>query len=170
MSLFTRRNEYTGNDSSPTVTDVTSAAPPIAPVMNEMRIESCDDERNGRIGRGSRLTGKLAFEGSVYVYGTVEGEVVAGEAVIVRRGGRVEGKVRASQVVIEGHVTAEIRCDGRVEIGATGYFEGSVLTPALVIHEGARFEGNCSMGAAGRGEDFVVPDVESEPVELNLAS
>jgi cytoskeletal protein CcmA (bactofilin family) len=170
MSLFARRNELPGTDSLRTVTDVTPVAPSSTSALNEIHIEAHDDERNGRIGRGSRLSGELVFEGSVYVYGEVEGEVVAGAAVIVRRGGRIEGKVRATEVVIEGQVTADIRCTGRLEIGATGFFVGTVNTPCLVIHEGARFEGQCSMGSASDGEELIVPDAESHSLELNLAS
>ena len=128
MSLFARRNEEFATDSPLTVKDVTLGAVSRQPPVNEIHIEAEDDERNGRIGKGSRLSGTLVFEGSVRVYGEVEGEIVAGEAVIVRRGGKVNAKIRATELVIEGHVTADVQVTGRVEIGVTGSFSGSLVT------------------------------------------
>src|ERR1051326_3115915 len=92
----------------PDVKDVTAAQVSVA-ASKEIHIEAEDDERNGRIGKGSRLNGHLSFEGSVRVYGEVEGEIEAGEAVIVRRGGRVLAEVRANEVVIEGEVKADVQ-------------------------------------------------------------
>jgi len=170
MSLFARRNEEFATDSPLTVKDVTLGAVSHHPPVNEIHIEAEDDERNGRIGKGSRLSGTLVFEGSVRVYGEVEGEIVAGEAVIVRRGGKVNAKIRATELVIEGHVTADVHATGRVEIGVTGNFSGSLVTPCLVIHEGARFDGNCSMAPHSENEDMAVPDAQIEAAELHLAS
>jgi len=45
--------------------------------------------------------------------------------------------------VVEGEVTAK----ERVEIHSRGNLHGNISTPALVIHEGGIFEGNCKMGA-----------------------
>ena len=170
MSLFARRNEEFATDSPLTVKDVTLGAVSRQPPVNEVHIEAEDDERNGRIGKGSRLSGTLVFEGSVRVYGEVEGEIVAGEAVIVRRGGKVNAKIRATELVIEGHVTADVQVTGRVEIGVTGSFSGSLVTPCLVIHEGARFDGNCSMAPRSEKGDMAVPDAQIEGAELHLAS
>jgi cytoskeletal protein CcmA (bactofilin family) len=108
-------------------------------------VEAEDEAANGRIGKGSRVAGTLRFEGSVRIYGDVEGEIIAADAVIVRRGGRVTGDVRASRVVIEGDLTADVRATDRIEVGATGRLFGNVVTTRLVIHEGAIFEGNCAM-------------------------
>src|SRR2546426_741463 len=170
MSLFARRNEEFATDSPLTVKDVTLGAVSRQPPVNEIHIEAEDDERNGRIGKGSRLSGKLVFEGSVRVYGEVEGEIVAGEAVIVRRGGKVNAKIHATELVVEGHVTADVHATGRVEIGVTGSLSGTVVTPCLVIHEGARFDGNCSMGPRSENEDVAVPDAPIGAAELHLAS
>ncbi len=114
----------------------------------EIAIEPEDDETNGRIGKGSRVSGKLGFDGSIRIYGEVEGEITAGEAVIIRRGARVNAKIRANEVVIEGDVKGDIRGTARIEIGATGRLCGTVATPRLVVHEGAIFDGSSAMPSA----------------------
>jgi cytoskeletal protein CcmA (bactofilin family) len=137
-------------------------------------IEAESEEQNGRIGKGSRIVGTLRFEGSVRIYGEVEGEIIAADAVILRRGGRVTGEVRASRVVVEGDLTADVRAGDRVEIGATGRLFGNVVTPRLVVHEGAIFEGNCAMAeAADRVEGpaaHAVTKTEPAAESLSLAS
>jgi cytoskeletal protein CcmA (bactofilin family) len=149
MSLFGRRNEEpTVVDLSYSGEDMTLPSVVEPPAATEIAIEPEDDEPNGRIGKGSRVSGKLEFEGSIRIYGNAEGEIVAGEAVIIRRGARVNAKIRANEVVIEGEVTADVEATERVEIGATGRFSGTVSTPRLVIHDGALFDGSCSMAGA----------------------
>ena len=153
MSLFGRRSEEPSViDSSYAVEDLTLPSVANPPAPTEMAIEAEDDEPNGRIGRGSRVSGKLGFEGSIRIYGEVEGEIVAGEAVIVRRGGWVKAKIQANEVVIEGEVTADIQATARVEIGATGRLRGTVTAPRLVIHDGAIFDGSCSMVSAAEAD------------------
>jgi cytoskeletal protein CcmA (bactofilin family) len=133
-------------------------------------VEAEDEEQNGRIGKGSRIVGTLRFEGSVRIYGEVEGEIIAADAVIIRRGGRVTGDVRASRVVVEGELTADVRAADRVEIGATGRLLGNVVAPRLVIHEGAIFEGSCAMAEAGAPAARAAAESERVRESLSLAS
>jgi cytoskeletal protein CcmA (bactofilin family) len=51
---------------------------------------------------------------------------------------------------VRGHVDAEVVAKERLEIGTSGVLHGEVVTTALVIHEGAVFEGSCAMGGVGR--------------------
>ncbi len=164
MSLFSGRSEASMADSWPSVKEMTPHE--VGQAKEDVYVvEAEDEEQNGRIGKGSLVVGTLQFEGSVRVYGDVEGEIVAAGAVIVRRGGRVNGQVRASRVVIEGEVTADVRSNDRVEIGATGRLFGSVIAPRLVIHEGAIFEGRCAM-TEGAHPAEVSPPRAAEPLPL----
>jgi cytoskeletal protein CcmA (bactofilin family) len=146
MSLFARKNDEPGAiDSSSAVEDVTHPSTEQRPIATEIPVEAEDVEANGRIGKGSRVSGKLEFAGSARIYGEVEGQIVAGEAVIIRRGAQVNAKIHANEVVIEGDVTADVQATGRVEIGATGRLRGTVSAPRLILHDGAIFDGSCSM-------------------------
>ena len=172
MSLFSRRSEESVADSWPTVEEMTSRSH--KPATNDVYlVEAEDEERNGRIGKGSRVVGILRFEGSVRIYGEVEGEIHAGDAVIVRRGGRVAAEIHARRVVIEGEATADVHALDRVEIGATGRLFGNLVAPRLVIHEGAVFEGTSALAEPARAEELVPGTVtEAAPRDevLSLAS
>jgi cytoskeletal protein CcmA (bactofilin family) len=100
------------------------------------------------LGQGSRVEGKLAFEGSVRIDGQVEGEISAQESVIIGEGAEVTAQIHANTVVVQGHVTGDITARKRVELKAPATLVGNISTPTLVIHEGVVFEGHCTMGGA----------------------
>jgi cytoskeletal protein CcmA (bactofilin family) len=167
MMVFGRRSDPPTVDSLPTVA---SASPGRAERV--VRIPAHDTETSGRIGKGSRVRGTLHFQGGVSVYGEVEGEIFAGEAVIVRRGARVTATIRAKEVVVEGNVQARVYAE-RLEIGATGRLLGDVVVGQIVIHEGAIFEGACGLAPAAVGEAPAAEEVEprAQPGEaVSLAS
>lgn len=106
------------------------------------------------LGKGSRVEGKLTFEGSVRIDGQVEGEISAQETVIIGEGAEVTAQIHAATVVVQGRVNGDITARKRVELKAPATLVGNINTPSLIIHEGVVFEGHCAMGgaAAGRSE------------------
>jgi cytoskeletal protein CcmA (bactofilin family) len=105
-------------------------------------------EVNAYLGKGSRVTGKLNFEGTVRVDGQVEGEITAQDTLIVGEPAIVNAQITGNSVIIKGRVTGDITARKRVEIRAPGKLFGNVTTPSLIIQEGVIFEGHCSMGGA----------------------
>jgi cytoskeletal protein CcmA (bactofilin family) len=104
------------------------------------------------IGSGSHITGTLAFEGTVRIDGTVDGEIVAQESAVISETAVVTARITADSVVVTGKVTGDVTASRRLEIRAPGELHGNVSTPSLIIHDGAIFEGQCSMArAAGKG-------------------
>ena len=115
------------------------------------------------IGRGSRITGKLQFDGTVRIEGTVEGELSAQEMLQIGERAVVNAQVTGTIVVIRGNVTGDVHARKRVEIRAPGKLYGNIVTPSLVIHEGVVFEGHCSMGASeARSSDSKVTPLSKE--------
>ena len=100
------------------------------------------------LGKGSRVSGKLNFDGTVRVDGHVEGEIAAQDTLIVGERAVVTAQISGNTVVIRGKVTGDINARKRVEIRAPGKLFGNIVTPSLVIHDGVIFEGHCSMGGA----------------------
>ncbi len=100
------------------------------------------------LGQGSRVEGKLSFEGSVRIDGHIEGEINAQEAVIVGETAELNAQIHASAVVVHGRVNGDITARKRVELRAPAKVVGNLTTPSLVVHEGVVFEGHCNMGGA----------------------
>jgi cytoskeletal protein CcmA (bactofilin family) len=103
-------------------------------------------EMNAYLGKGSRIAGKLNFEGTVRVDGQVEGEIATQDTLIVGETAVINAQISGSSVIIKGKVTGDITARKRVEIRTPGKLFGNVTTPSLIIQEGVVFEGHCSMG------------------------
>jgi cytoskeletal protein CcmA (bactofilin family) len=116
------------------------------------------------LGRGTRVSGKIAFEGPARVEGQVEGEVVASDALVVGETAVLNAQISGGTIVIHGKVTGDITASKRLEIRAPGRVYGNVTTPSLIIEEGVVFEGHCSMGAAeNRGGKVTLLAKEEKP-------
>jgi|UniRef100_A0A7C4YG29 cytoskeletal protein CcmA (bactofilin family) len=97
------------------------------------------------ITEGSRIEGKVSFNGSVRIDGTIDGEIVATEKVIVGNTGHIKGKVKCQSFTSSG------KCEGTFEVaeltellkGAT--LEGELSCKKLIVEEGVILDGNVMM-------------------------
>jgi len=105
---------------------------------------------NALLGKGTRIVGKLSFEGPARIEGTVDGEISAQETLTIGESAVVNAQITGGSVVIHGRVTGDVVARKRLEIRAPGRLVGNITTPSLVIHEGVVFEGQCSMGGDAR--------------------
>ncbi|MFL6228350.1 MAG: polymer-forming cytoskeletal protein [Pyrinomonadaceae bacterium] len=103
----------------------------------------------GFVGGGSALTGEINFKGMMRVDGQLSGRVQSQDGtLIVSSGGRVEAEIVVAVAKINGTVEGDITATSRVELERTARVHGNIQTPALVIEEGAIFEGGCRMTTA----------------------
>lgn len=100
------------------------------------------------LGQGTRLTGRIAFEGPARIEGEVEGEIHAPDSLFVGESAVLNAQIAGGTIVIHGKVTGDITATKRLEIRAPGKVYGNLTTPSLVIEDGVVFEGHCSMGAS----------------------
>lgn len=92
------------------------------------------------ISSGITIVGKIAGEGTVKVFGRIEGELHA-STVVVSDGASVEGDLVADDLTIGGRVKGTIRAN-RVKLNSTAIVEGDIFHRSLAIEENARFEGS----------------------------
>jgi len=109
------------------------------------RKEHAVGEINTLLGRGSEFEGKLTFEGTVRIDGTLKGEVFSEDVLIVGEGARVEAEIDIGQIIVQGTVVGNIRAKRGIEILAPGRVKGDVTTPSLQIDKGVIFEGRSFM-------------------------
>ena len=152
----------------PKATATAASAPPPAalkePVPSEKeRTDGAElADVTAYLGRGSRVSGKLNFDGAVRVDGQVEGEISAQDTLIVGERAVVTAQINGNTIIIKGKVTGDINAKKRVEIRAPGKLFGNIATPSLVIHEGVVFEGHCSMGGSESHADSKVTPLKEE--------
>jgi cytoskeletal protein CcmA (bactofilin family) len=100
------------------------------------------------IGERTHFEGTLKCEGAVRLLGTVNGEIQSASTIIVEERAHVTARLTAAQVTIAGEVDGQIYCEGRVEIRPTGRVTGEISAGALIVQEGAYFDGNSKMAAS----------------------
>jgi cytoskeletal protein CcmA (bactofilin family) len=101
---------------------------------------------NGFLDRGSSFKGELEFEDTMRIDGRFNGRIRSKNELIVGESAHIEGEIHVGRVAISGTVVGKIIADQRVEIHRNGKVYSDIDTPALVIEEGALFQGNCTMG------------------------
>jgi cytoskeletal protein CcmA (bactofilin family) len=101
------------------------------------------------IGERTSFEGTLKTEGSVRLLGSIQGEIESKNTIIVEEKAHVTARLTAAHVTVAGQVDGQIFCDGRVEIRPTGRVTGEINAGALIVQEGAYFDGNSKMAVPG---------------------
>ena len=102
-------------------------------------------ELNGFLDRGSSFKGELEFEDTMRSDGKFNGKILSKNELIVGETAQLDGDFHVGRIAISGTVIGKITADQRVEIHRNGRVYCDVHTPALIIEEGAIFQGNCVM-------------------------
>lgn len=104
------------------------------------------------LGAGTKINGKLHFEGQATIDGEVDGEIVAQAHITVGQQAIVKGKISAPSILVQGKVMADVVAEKKLEI----------QPPGSVVGDGAILEGHISMK---KNEARVLPirqDVKKE--------
>jgi cytoskeletal protein CcmA (bactofilin family) len=101
------------------------------------------------IGEHTHFEGTLKCEGAIRLLGAVQGEIQSNGTIYVDEKAHVTARLNGAQVTIAGKVDGQIYCEGRVEIRPTGRVTGEITAGALIVQEGAYFDGNSKMVAPG---------------------
>lgn len=101
---------------------------------------------SGFVGGGTVVSGDAEFKGMLRIDGRFTGRVRSEKgSLIVSAGGVVEANIEVASAKINGTVNGDIIATGRIELGRSARVHGNLQTPALVIEDGAIFEGSCRM-------------------------
>ncbi len=97
------------------------------------------------IGKEASIEGVLTIKNSVLIDGNIKGELSSTETVTIGADGLMNGNVHGKNIVIGGKVEGSVTATERVKLESNAKLDGDIITMKLVIEEGARFEGSCSM-------------------------
>jgi cytoskeletal protein CcmA (bactofilin family) len=120
----------------------------------------------GWIGRGIEVTGDIVFADRLQVDGKVSGKLSSESGTLVLgESGQLDAQVEVGVCVIHGAIHGNIIARSKVEIHKSGRVHGDVITPVLLVEEGAVFNGAIRMGqeAAGRRlEEVLADDIDGD--------
>ena len=115
------------------------------------------EDLNGFMDEGTELTGELRFKDLFRVDGRVKGKIVSDNTLIVGESGHVEAEIDCGIVSIRGTVSGHVRGRQRIEVLAGARVQGTLVSPKLVVEEGAFFQGDCDMSASPKGAVVSLP-------------
>jgi len=150
-----------GAAAAPGVTTPTGPGPSFRPSTGDVNVGLPASSRLSRgvasdgadveslIGERTSFEGTLRTEGAVRLLGTIQGEIHSKGTIYVEERARVTARLTGAAVTVAGHVDGQIFCEGRVEIRPTGHVTGEINAGALIVQEGAYFDGNSKMATGG---------------------
>ena len=106
------------------------------------------DDNITLLAKGVLLRGEIHVEGTVRIDGRLDGDLQTKGQVIIGEEGLVQGTITAGTVISSGRIKAKVTANERVQLMKTATLIGEVLTPVLIMEEGARLQGVTDMGVA----------------------
>jgi cytoskeletal protein CcmA (bactofilin family) len=124
------------------------------PGGNPTRSSPLEEDLLRRFGRirsalspGTVIQGKLSFDSPVRIDGKLSGEIFSSQVLLIGSSGLVDAGIEAETVVVLGKLKGSLKAKSRVEIFPGAEVDASIVTPVLVVHEGAFVQGRCEMSA-----------------------
>jgi len=109
-----------------------------------MKDKKVDETKiTGFFDEGTEFNGTLKFVGSFRIDGFYKGKIESESVLIIGTKGRVEAEVFVNHVVINGEFIGNIKAAEKVEINNQGRVSGTIITPKLIVEEGAFLEARC---------------------------
>jgi cytoskeletal protein CcmA (bactofilin family) len=101
------------------------------------------------IDQGCEAQGRLSFVGAVAMNGKFRGELFSADTLFLGSEGEVEAEVQVTVGMISGQVKGNITGRERIELSRSARIFGNIVTPILVLEEGAMFDGQCKTSRQG---------------------
>lgn len=97
------------------------------------------------IGKDVEVKGTIAASSGIRIEGKVEGEIKNEGDVIVGKDARVKASIKARHLTVAGDVEGDIELSGQLELEGSGRLRGDIRVNALIIADGAVFDGSSNM-------------------------
>jgi len=107
------------------------------------------------IGEGTVIQGELRFDAGLRIDGEVQGDVVATDPsslLVISENARVNGKVMAGHVIINGQVHGPVLSTALLELQPKARIVGDVHYETLEMHQGATIDGELKHVTAAEAE------------------
>ena len=101
------------------------------------------------VGKALLIQGKVTSTENLTIDGRVEGTIDLGDhSLTIGSGASVQADLVAQSIIISGEVAGDVRASVKVDLHATGSVTGDIVTPLIVMADGAVVHG--TVGVAGR--------------------
>ena len=97
------------------------------------------------IGENIIISGKIKGSGNIRIDGTIEGDIDYNGSITLGETGKVKGNISCENLIAAGRIDGNIIIKDAFTLLPTGTLVGDMEVKSLVIHENAKFDGNCKM-------------------------
>ena len=105
------------------------------------------------IGKDSIIEmGSLKSKSSVQINGVLHGDAVVDASLVVGQGGKVNGNVKASFVLVAGLIEGNVIAVEQIHLTKSGVINGDIECGSIVIDDGAVMNGSFKMNAPGSND------------------
>lgn len=113
----------------------------------------------GFFDKDTEIKGDLKFQGSFRIDGKFKGNIFSDSILIIGEQGIVEADVKVSHIIVNGEIRGTIHASDRAEINSRGRVIGTLVSPKLIVEEGAYLEASCQTTSSMPG----LPAPKEEP-------
>lgn len=117
-----------------------------------------------QLGQGTVLNGDLSTEGDIRIDGKIIGNVTSKAKTVVGATGVIQGNVFCQNAYVDGTVNGNIEVSELLILSKTAHVTGDIKIKKLVVEEGAKFNGKCSMGATLASTTAQTPGAQPKTV------
>lgn len=97
------------------------------------------------VGTSFSIKGNLISDADFYFDGHIEGNIEARRSLVtLGPNSKVDGRIRAREIIVGGSVLGDIFALERVEVQSTGRVNGNISTIRIALREGAYIKGRVS--------------------------
>lgn len=117
------------------------------------------------VGGKAKFRGELVSTGPVSINGQFEGKIESSGEVMVAKGSKITGDVKATNVIVSGKVEGNIVAAQTLEITKSGRVHGDLTGGRIIIEEGSSYHGRVKVESGSADEessDAIVEEILEE--------
>jgi cytoskeletal protein CcmA (bactofilin family) len=134
--------------------------------MKEKKREIEESKITGFFDKDTEIKGDLKFKGTFRIDGRFKGNISSPSVLIIGDSGKVEADIKIGHIVINGEIKGNIQASDRVEINSSGKIFGTIISPKLIVEDGAYLEASCQTSSEPQKTSSSSQTAEKENKDL----
>jgi cytoskeletal protein CcmA (bactofilin family) len=122
------------------------------------------------VGPSIVIRGRLKCSEDLVIKGRVDAEITSSKSLHIENSGIVKANIFVQDVTVNGVLVGNITAQRRTEIAADGRVVGDIVTPKLVIRDGASIRGRIDMPNFDAATTGVPASTETSPARASTRS
>jgi cytoskeletal protein CcmA (bactofilin family) len=133
--------------------------------MKDKKREIEESKITGFFDKDTEIKGDLNFKGTFRIDGRFKGKIDSKSILIIGDSGKVDADIKIGHLIINGEIKGNIQATEKVEINANGRVFGTIVSPKLMVEEGAYLEANCQTSDKMPQSTLPLSSPEEKPEE-----